>query len=415
MFGRTRFQQGSLQQEERQKGPAVWIFRWYQTGANGKRQRQYRVIGTVAEYATEAAAQAAAAGLRLDINVEAPRTAGKAITVGELISHYQEKELALDQSEPVEDDEHEKAYATKQIYRTVLERWIRPRWGHLRIEEVRTVAVEEWLRGLMKQPRPAKAGEKPRPPERLAKSTKAKIRNIMHALFNHAIRYEWVKQQANPITRVRQSAKRERIPDVLEVAEFQALLAELTLRDRVLVILDAITGLRRSELAGLKWGDIDFEALEISVTRSVVHQVVGRCKTEASRKPVPLEPAVADDLWLWKQTTAYSRPEDWVFASVIKKGKQPLWLDSVLKKYIQPAAKRAGIGKRVGWHTFRHTYSTLLKANGEDVKTVQELLRHANSKITLDTYTQALSPAKRQAQSKVAKMILPKKAAGQTG
>jgi len=51
--------------------------------------------------------------------------------------------------------------------------------------------------------------------------------------------------------------------------------------------------------------------------------------------------------------------------------------------------------------------------NGEDVKTVQELLRHANSKITLDTYTQAMSPAKRQAQSKVARMILPKKTAGQ--
>jgi len=52
----------------------------------------------------------------------------------------------------------------------------------------------------------------------------------------------------------------------------------------------------------------------------------------------------------------------------------------------------------VGWHTFRHTYSTLLRANGEDVKVVQELLRHANSKITMDVYTQALSPAKRKAQ-----------------
>jgi integrase len=267
----------------------------------------------------------------------------------------------------------------------------------------------------MKEPHRAKEGVKPRPPERLARSTKAKIRNIMHVLFNHAVRYDWVKQQANPITRVRQSAKRERIPEVLEIAEFQALLAELTLRDRVLVILDAITGLRRSELAGLKWGDIDFENLEISVTRSVVSQVVGRCKAEASRKPVLLEPSVADDLWLWKQTTPYSRPEDWVFASVVKKGKQPLWLDTWLKKNVQPAAKRAGVKKRVGWHTFRHNYSTLLKANGEDIKTVQELLRHANSKITMDTYTQALSPAKRQAQSKVANLILPKKHAEEKG
>jgi integrase len=63
----------------------------------------------------------------------------------------------------------------------------------------------------------------------------------------------------------------------------------------------------------------------------------------------------------------------------------------------------------IGWHTFRHSYATQLKANGEDVKVVQESLRHANSRITLDTYTQALTPAKRQAQTKVVRMILPKR------
>ncbi|WP_263417683.1 tyrosine-type recombinase/integrase [Terriglobus albidus] len=49
----------------------------------------------------------------------------------------------------------------------------------------------------------------------------------------------------------------------------------------------------------------------------------------------------------------------------------------------------------IGWHTFRHTFGTLLKANGEDVKTVQELLRHANSRITLEVYTQAVTSNKR--------------------
>ncbi len=94
----------------------------------------------------------------------------------------------------------------------------------------------------------------------------------------------------------------------------------------------------------------------------------------------------------------YNQPEDWVFASLWTKCKQPLWPDNLLRRWIQPAARRVGISRRVGWHTFRHTYSTLLRANGEDVKVVQELLRHANSKITMDVYTQALSPAKRKAQ-----------------
>ncbi len=64
-----------------------------------------------------------------------------------------------------------------------------------------------------------------------------------------------------------------------------------------------------------------------------------------------------------------------------------------------------GIQKRIGWHTFRRTYSSILKDNDEDVKVVEELLRHASTKVTLDVYAQALTPAKRAAQRKVALMI----------
>jgi len=78
-----------------------------------------------------------------------------------------------------------------------------------------------------------------------------------------------------------------------------------------------------------------------------------------------------------------------------------------MRYHVLPAARRVGITKKLGWHTFRHTYSTLLRANGEDVKVVQELLRHASIKITLDIYTQTMTPAKRQAQSRVVAMIRP--------
>jgi integrase len=78
----------------------------------------------------------------------------------------------------------------------------------------------------------------------------------------------------------------------------------------------------------------------------------------------------------------------------------------VLRKIIRPAALRAGIGKRIGWHTFRHTYSTLLISNGENVKVFQELMRHASSRCTLEVYSQAVIRAKREAQRRVAEMIL---------
>ena len=76
-------------------------------------------------------------------------------------------------------------------------------------------------------------------------------------------------------------------------------------------------------------------------------------------------------------------------------GKQTLAPDTLLKKVIRPALKGAGItDKIVGWHTFRHSLATNLRAAGVDLKTAQELLRHANSRITLDVYTRAVSATK---------------------
>jgi integrase len=147
-----------------------------------------------------------------------------------------------------------------------------------------------------------------------------------------------------------------------------------------MVLLDVTTGLRRSELFALKWKDIDFCNLLIDIQRSIFHGILGHCKNEASRQPVPLSLDVAADLWFWKETTNYAAADDWVFASPRRKGKRPLRPDGVLSKIIRPAAMRAGISKRIGWHTFRHTYSSTLIANGENVKVVQELMRHASSR-----------------------------------
>jgi integrase len=275
--------------------------------------------------------------------------------------------------------------------------------------------VEEWLeqlRPLERKLRSGKAAKRETKP--LVPATKAKIRNLMSVLFNHAIRWEFTER--NPIkglirgSGVRQSSKREKVPDILEVSEMRAIIAELQLRERVLLFLDMTTGLRRGELAGLKWQDIDFESLLIDVNRSVVSQIVGRCKTEASQKPVPMDEHTAQHLLSWFQATPYRNPDDWVFASNSsragkKRGKQPLWLQTIMRYHIQPVVKRLGIAKRVSWHTFRRTFATLLKANGEDIKVVQEMLRHGSTRVTLDIYAQAQMPAKRAAQQKAVEMV----------
>lgn len=103
----------------------------------------------------------------------------------------------------------------------------------------------------------------------MADSTKAKVRNIMSVLFNHAIRCEWLEQGRNPITLVRQSAKRRKDPLVLEPKEIQGILAQLEPGARLIVMLAVTAGLRRSEVFGLQWRDVNFSEMRISIQRSI--------------------------------------------------------------------------------------------------------------------------------------------------
>ena len=309
------------------------------------------------------------------------------MTVAQLCDHFEQRELARENTW--------RSHATKIVYKAYLSRWIRPHWQKYELAEVRTIQVESWLRGLP-----------------LAKSSCAKIRNLMSVLFNHACRYELFDR--NPIYLVRQSARRRKPPTVLVPSEIKALVDHLDIRERTLVLLAASTGLRQSEMFGLKWSDIDFAQRNMYVTRSIVYGVVGPCKTESSQRPVPIHPILTEALLLWKGSARYTQPSDWVFASKRFRGRRPIWGQAILRKYIRPVAERVGIEKPFGWHTFRHTYSTLLRSVGTEFKVMQELLRHSTLRSTLDVYTQAVTPAKHAAQAAVMSLVFSSSAGGES-
>ena len=369
----NRLQEGSLLRLKRKNGPDTWVFRWYDE-SNGTRRYRKTVVGTVERLRTRHDAETAVLSLRRNINAEQKSPE----TVSELITHYRRHELTPER----------KAFATIEANNIYLKRHIEPMWGAKKITEIRTVEVEKWLHSLQYAP-----------------ATRSKIRNIMSAVFNHAMRHEWLDR--NPISKVRTSSKRLRETDVLTPEEFAALLPELKLRERAMVILAGSTGLRRSELVALTWSDIDLTLMQVNVRRSCVRSRFGDTKTEASRKPVPLHPTVARTLSAWRTQTLYAADSDFVFPSIRLNGRKPLTPDMVLKKTIRPALERAGIkDKVIGWHSFRHSLATNLRAAGVDLKTAQELLRHANSRITLEVYTRAISATKREANDRVMQMML---------
>ncbi len=308
-------QRGSLIRKNRKQRPDVWQFRWSERGPQGKRVYRKRVIGTVEQYPSEDAARRAVVGLVSEINSSGRRMRFNSMTVAQLCDHFEQRELARDNTW--------RTYATKRSYHAYLKRWIVPHWGEHELFQIRTVEVESWLRRLP-----------------LAKSSCAKIRNLMSVLFNHACRYELFDR--NPIYFVRQSAKRRTAPTLLTAVEIRTLLEGLGLRERTLVLLAASTGLRQSELFGLRWSDIDFAEGVMHVIRSVVYGVVGPCKTESSQKPVPLYPLLAEAFMQWRERSTNRKSEDWVFPSRRYRGRKPCWGHAILRRYIRPAAKKHG-------------------------------------------------------------------------
>lgn len=143
------------------------------------------------------------------------------------------------------------------------------------------------------------------------------------------------------------------------------------------------------------------------VRRAIVDGTVDEVKTKYSKAGLPLDPTLTEILWNWKMKTQFRADSDWIFASPFQAGAFPYAPWGVQQRRIRPAGQRAGLGNRIGWHTFRHTFASMLRSNGEDLKVQQELLRHADVRTTINVYTQALSDDKRRAQSKVVRMVLP--------
>jgi integrase len=377
---RERYQFGNVELVQRKSGPAVWKFRYFEHTPGGSKVRRSLQIGTIEQYPTVDAALKAAEYLRMRANPDRPDA--QRVAMGQVIDRFLAEELP-------------ERFTTGKAYASLLSFHVRPKWGDYTLADVRPFAVEQWIRALD-----------------LAPKTKRNLKSVLMVMFNCAMRWELLDPSGhNPmrLVRVPGGTKRKKKPRVLGTTEFQRLLAEVRgVLYRTVVMTCAGLGLRISEVTGLKWSDFDFESGKVHVQRNVTVGHQGELKTETSDSLLPLHPALAEQLVAWRANTPWNADSDWVFASPFYDGTTPYWLDKMRSPVLQKAAHNAGLDpKGLGWHTLRHTYSSLLRALGVDLKVQQELLRHADIRTTMNGYTQTMRDDLRAANNLVVRELLP--------
>ena len=216
-------------------------------------------------------------------------------------------------------------------------------------------------------------------------------------IFDHAVRRGLTP--SNPVKGLERGERPKVIREemrVLDRHEIDALLQAAPAKYRTLLATALFTGLRASELLGLQWWHIDFAHGVIKV-RDQVYRTGERLplKTDKARRDVILQPALAALLQAHRDTSPHPADGDYVFC---RPDGRPMHPDTVRVAGLNKAIKTAGLnppGKpRLRWHDLRHSYASLLIAQGVDVAYVSRQMGHANVTTTLNTYTHLFDHAR---------------------
>lgn len=288
---------------------------------------------------------------------------------------------------------------TRRRYDGIMANYLRPRWGEVRLTDLRVADLDLWYRSLV-------AGG-------LAPSTVRQIHAVLRRALAQAVKWDWIR--ANPAG----SATLPRVIPILAdppaPAELRAVLDDLEVHDPLLLAIAqvaATTGMRRSELCALRWSDVDIDHGEIHVRRALVQ--TGRVLTMKLPK-TNQQRRLAIDGTIRKILAAHrervdetaefagtSRARDGYVFSRSVDGSEPCIPDGISQAW-RRACERVGVEARL--HDLRHFTATELLAAGVDIRTVSARLGHAKTSTTLDIYAHKVSARDQDAADVMGRLI----------
>ena len=271
-------------------------------------------------------------------------------------------------------------------YAGVVNKELIVKFGDTQMSKIDTEMIQDWLTGLSTR------GLKP--------SSVNTYFATMRKLMADAVKWEYV--HINPAAIV----DRPKIPkteiDFLSPEEIGRLLtaAKNKPRDHAVLMVLAMTGLRIGEALALSWDDIDLEAKTISITKNVHAGVISTPKTAGSRRKVIFPEALKMELMNYQLTCPITKA-NLVFPS---QAGTPLDRNHVRNRMLSPALIRAGL-RHVTVHSLRHSYATMLIAQGENLKFIQRQLGHSSMRVTFDRYGHLLPATGFEAMERLDKTV----------
>lgn len=285
-------------------------------------------------------------------------------------------------------------------YRSQIDHQIKPFIGHKQLASLTTADIQKFYNKIKKEGR---VHPHPIHGHVLSDSMVRKIHMMLHEAMEVAVRERYIVRNPTDNTTIpKKTTTEKQVLDDSQLNRFlEAIQDEPYWYDFFYV--EVMTGLRRGEICGIKWSDIDFNEGTLCIKRSVSTKEgggvsIGETKTDAGTRTIIMPPSVATLLWE-KRSDAIN---EWVFPHYTNPS-DPLHPSSAYKK-LKTLLKRLEL-PLLRFHDLRHTFATQATDGGVDPKTLAGILGHTDASFTLDTYTHVTSDMQRGASAIVNNMM----------